>query len=78
MILALTKPLFKGHILHGGKKNPTTQMSQKVYVTKSNERLDERRSIWTYIYRQELKKVSGSESLSSFYILKKWLLQLFS
>lgn len=45
MILALTKPLFKGHILHGGKKNPTTQMSQKVYVTKSNERLDEHRSI---------------------------------
>lgn len=31
----------------GVKKNPTTQMSQKVYVTKSNERLDERRSIWT-------------------------------
>lgn len=29
----------------GGKKNPTTQMSQKVYVTKSNERLDEHRSI---------------------------------
>lgn len=53
-------------------------MSQKVYVTKSNERLDEHRSIWTYMYRQELKKVSGSESLSSFYILKKWLLQLFS
>lgn len=55
----------------GGKKNPTTQMSQKVYVTKSNERLDEHRSIWTYMYRQELKKVSGLGVTLFFLYLKK-------